>query len=168
MGFGVTSLRDAAEVAGYWAENTGGYQWVSGFWADARASELTYVPPLRNAGSRANIPQPSEDHIWVPGSWSYVNANTAGRPVTTRGQTELHVGPRPVCLDAARLCLCPRLHGLPVWRTVESASAPCGSVARGRLWIRSPAWSVHSVLDRKSGFLIHLFVRPRCRNFILR
>lgn len=154
-------------VPGYWAEVTGGFQWVSGFWADAQATELTYVPPPpASLEVGPNVPPPSDDQIWVPGSWNYVNATYSWSPgyytvsqpnymwvpnqyvwtprgcVYVPGYMDYRFANRGVCFSPVRF------------------RRPLLGYGFGRAaWYR-PRYSIGM-----SGFLIHLFVRPRCRNF---
>ncbi|CAN5135945.1 hypothetical protein BH11PLA2_BH11PLA2_22940 [soil metagenome] len=65
-------------VAGSWREASGGFQWVNGFWqetqTDVQKSTIDYLPPPPQPVELApSIPAPSEDHIYVPGSWVYRN-----------------------------------------------------------------------------------------------
>lgn len=154
-------------VPGYWAEVPGGYQWVSGFWADARASELTYVPPPpESLEVGPNIPQPSEDHIWVPGSWSYVNANYSWSPgyYTVCQPNYMWVPAQYVWTPRG----CVYVPGYMDYRFANRGV--CFSPVRFRrplvgYGFGRPAWYRPRYSIGMSGFLIHLFVRPRCRNF---
>jgi hypothetical protein len=154
-------------VPGYWAEVTGGYQWVSGFWADARASELTYVPPPpESLEVGPNIPAPSEDHIWVPGSWSYVNANYSWSPgyYTVCQPNYMWVPAQYVWTPRG----CVHVPGYMDYRFANRGV--CFSPVRFRrplvgYGFGRPAWYRPRYSIGMSGFLIHLFVRPRCRTF---
>ncbi len=68
-------------VSGYWGKTTGGSQWTSGYWADAKASEVEYLPePPDSVESGPNIAASSEDHIWLPGCWMWNQNRYAWRP----------------------------------------------------------------------------------------
>jgi len=74
-------------VAGYWTQvttDTGamGFQRVSGFWAPNEVRQVVYYPqPPASLEAGPNVPQPSPDHFWIPGSW----VNTDGRYVWRGG-----------------------------------------------------------------------------------
>jgi hypothetical protein len=68
-------------VSGYWTEAANGYQWVPGFWTSAEQPEVTYLPqPPEIVETGPSIEQPSLDHFWVPGHWSWVGDHYAWRP----------------------------------------------------------------------------------------
>jgi hypothetical protein len=68
-------------VSGYWGKSTGGSQWTSGYWADAKASEVEYLPePPDTVEAGPNIAAASADQIWVPGSWIWHQTRYAWRP----------------------------------------------------------------------------------------
>jgi hypothetical protein len=68
-------------VPGYWGKSTQGYQWTSGYWADAKVSEVEYLPePPATAETGPNIAAPSADDTWMPGNWVWQNNRYAWRP----------------------------------------------------------------------------------------
>jgi hypothetical protein len=68
-------------VPGYWGKSEQGYQWTSGYWADAKASEVEYLPePPATVETGPNIAAPSPDQIWLPGSWMWQQNRYAWRP----------------------------------------------------------------------------------------
>jgi hypothetical protein len=68
-------------VPGYWATWGRGSQWTSGYWADAKASEVEYLPePPETIEEGPNIAAPSADHIWSPGCWVWHQSRYAWRP----------------------------------------------------------------------------------------
>ena len=68
-------------VSGYWSEASDGYQWVPGFWTSAEQPEVTYLPePPEIIETGPSIEQPSPDHFWVPGHWSWVGDHYGWRP----------------------------------------------------------------------------------------
>jgi YXWGXW repeat-containing protein len=68
-------------VSGYWGKSGRGSQWTSGYWADAKASEVEYLPePPATVEEGPNIAAPSADHIWSPGSWIWNQSRYAWRP----------------------------------------------------------------------------------------
>jgi hypothetical protein len=57
-------------VPGYWGQSAKGFQWTSGYWADAKASEVEYLPePPATAEAGPNTGAPSPDQTWMPGCW---------------------------------------------------------------------------------------------------
>jgi hypothetical protein len=68
-------------MPGYWGKSARGIQWISGYWADARLSDVEYLPePPATVEAGPNIPAPSADDIWLPGSWVWQNNRYAWRP----------------------------------------------------------------------------------------
>jgi hypothetical protein len=68
-------------VSGYWGKSARGSQWTSGYWADAKASEVEYLPePPDTVEAGPNIAAASVDQIWVPGSWIWNQSRYAWRP----------------------------------------------------------------------------------------
>jgi hypothetical protein len=58
-----------------------GFQWTSGYWADAQASEIEYLPePPATVEVGPNIARPSADESWIPGSWVWYQGRYAWRP----------------------------------------------------------------------------------------
>ena len=93
-------------VPGYWGESGRGSQWTSGYWADAKASEVEYLPePPATVEAGPNIAAPSADHIWLPGCWVWQQNRYAWRPGYWATASRTGSGSRPLRLGAARLCL---------------------------------------------------------------
>lgn len=68
-------------VSGYWGKSSRGSQWTSGYWADAKASEVEYLPePPDSVESGPNIAASSADQIWLPGCWMWNQNRYAWRP----------------------------------------------------------------------------------------
>ncbi|MGD0655721.1 MAG: YXWGXW repeat-containing protein [Thermoguttaceae bacterium] len=68
-------------VPGYWGKFAQGFQWTSGYWADAKLSEVQYLPePPATVEAGPNIAAPSADDIWQPGCWVWQNSRYAWRP----------------------------------------------------------------------------------------
>jgi hypothetical protein len=68
-------------VSGYWGRTSQGFQWVSGYWADAQLSEIEYLPePPETMEVGPNMPIPSPNHSWSPGSWVWYQGRYAWRP----------------------------------------------------------------------------------------
>jgi hypothetical protein len=67
-------------MAGYWREGDDGYQWISGYWADATAAETTYLPtPPATLEVGPNGDAPSADYGWSPGCWIWQQDRYAWR-----------------------------------------------------------------------------------------
>ena len=68
-------------VPGYWGKSGQGFQWTSGYWADAKASEVEYLPePPATVEAGPNIAAPSPDDTWLPGCWVWQQNRYAWRP----------------------------------------------------------------------------------------
>jgi len=68
-------------VSGYWRGTGQGAQWTSGYWADAKASEIEYLPePPATVEVGPNVAAPTADHNWLPGSWLWQQNRYAWRP----------------------------------------------------------------------------------------
>jgi len=68
-------------VSGYWGRSSRGFQWTSGYWGDAQLSETEYLPePPETVEVGPNMPAPSSDQSWIPGSWIWHHGRYAWRP----------------------------------------------------------------------------------------
>ena len=68
-------------VPGYWGRSSQGSQWISGYWADAKASEVEYLPePPATVEVGPNIAASSADQTWLPGCWVWQQGRYAWRP----------------------------------------------------------------------------------------
>ena len=68
-------------VPGYWGQSVQGFQWTSGYWADAKASEVEFLPePPGTVESGPNVAPPSPDSTWLPGCWVWRQGRYAWRP----------------------------------------------------------------------------------------
>jgi hypothetical protein len=68
-------------VPGYWGKSGQGHQWTSGYWADAKMSEVEYLPePPATVEAGPNVAAPSPDDTWLPGCWVWQNSRYAWRP----------------------------------------------------------------------------------------
>ena len=57
-------------VPGYWSEVENGYQWTSGHWQQVDQEEVEFLPePPQSLEQGPNIPQPDDNHFWVPGTY---------------------------------------------------------------------------------------------------
>lgn len=69
-------------LPGYWTKVDGGFQWVSGTWVSIQTSEIEYrvdAPPETLELGLVGI-APTEDHIWIPGTWLWNDSRYAWRP----------------------------------------------------------------------------------------
>ncbi|MBL8822971.1 MAG: YXWGXW repeat-containing protein [Planctomycetia bacterium] len=69
-------------MPGYWNEKAGQHQWVSGYWANAEIDdeEIIDEAPPESLERGAPPTAPSEDHIWVPGTYVYRDTRYLWRP----------------------------------------------------------------------------------------
>ena len=68
-------------VPGYWGRSAQGFQWTSGYWADAKMSEVAYLPePPATVEVGPNIAASSADQTWLPGCWVWHQGRYAWRP----------------------------------------------------------------------------------------
>jgi hypothetical protein len=68
-------------LPGYWTSSGWNWQWISGYWADEALEEVVYLPkPPKTLETGPNIQPPSENHLWISGSWIYRNDDYAWRP----------------------------------------------------------------------------------------
>jgi hypothetical protein len=68
-------------VPGYWGKSEQGFQWTSGYWADARMSDVEYLPePPATVEAGPNVAAPSPDDTWLPGCWVWQNTRYVWRP----------------------------------------------------------------------------------------
>ncbi len=154
-------------VPGYWAEVTGGHQWVSGFWADAKSQELAYLPPPpESLEVGPNAPPPSDDQQWVPGNWAYVDNNYRWTPgYYTPCQQDYMWVPNQYSYTPSGCVYVPGYWDYrfarrgTLFTPVRFRRSLLG-YGYGRPAFYRPRYSVNM-----ASFLIHLFVRPRCRSF---
>jgi hypothetical protein len=68
-------------VAGSFTETSGGFQWVPGYWANdqAEAQAVVAQAPPATLETGPSSPAPSDNHIWVSGTWLW-NGAWAWRP----------------------------------------------------------------------------------------
>jgi hypothetical protein len=77
-------------VPGYWGEADDQWQWTSGYWADEETEEVAYLPePPKSIETGPNVEAPSEDHIWISGTWVNREERYGWRPgYWERGQQD--------------------------------------------------------------------------------
>ena len=154
-------------VPAYWAQVTGGFQFVSGFWTNAESQELAYVPqPPASLEIGPNMPPPSDDQLWVPGNWIYVSNNYQWSPGYYMPCSQDYMWIPNQYTWTPRGCV--YVPGYLDYRFARRGTlfSPVRfrrslvGYGYGRPACYQPRYSVNM-----SGFLIHLFVRPRCRSF---
>ena len=70
-------------IPGNWERMADGWRWVPGFWASAETPALNYLPPPPDSiESGPSTPAPSNEHIYVPGTWVYSSSRYVWRPGT--------------------------------------------------------------------------------------
>ncbi|HWB06003.1 MAG TPA: hypothetical protein VG796_23475 [Verrucomicrobiales bacterium] len=68
-------------IPGDWREVGSQYQWVSGYWGDAEADEVEYLPePPASVEAGPNTPAPSDNSVWISGSWMWNDSRYRWRP----------------------------------------------------------------------------------------
>jgi hypothetical protein len=68
-------------LPGHWVEAPGGWQWVSGAWIDETVEEVEYLPePPQTLEMGPVGEQPSEEHVWIPGTWLHQTHRYVWRP----------------------------------------------------------------------------------------
>jgi hypothetical protein len=68
-------------VPGYWGKSAQGFQWTSGYWADAKVTQVQYLPePPATVEAGPNVAAPSADATWLPGCWLWNENRYAWRP----------------------------------------------------------------------------------------
>jgi WXXGXW repeat (2 copies) len=67
---------------GYWSQADGGFRWVSGFWSPVASNgQMSYLPaPPQSLEVGPNTPQPGQDYLWSPGSWTWYESRYVWRP----------------------------------------------------------------------------------------
>ena len=74
-----------------------GFQWTSGYWADAKASEVEYLPePPATVEAGPNIAAPSADTLGCPAVGCGIRAATPGVPVSGRPCSRIGFGSPPI------------------------------------------------------------------------
>ncbi len=120
-------------VPGYWGKSGQGFQWTSGYWADAKVSEVEYLPePPATVEVGPNIAAPSAGRHLAARLLGLAAGPLclAARFLGDRA-AGLGLGSRPLRLGPARLRLRRRLLGLlhrPSRRAVCAGVFQCGRV----------------------------------------
>lgn len=72
---------DRQWIPGYWADIGTEWQWIFGYWASEEQEEVVYLPkPPQSVETGPNVRAPSENHIWVSGTWIHRQERYAWRP----------------------------------------------------------------------------------------
>ncbi len=74
---------DRQWVPGHWDHAEGGWQWTPGFWQAAQEDQIEYLPPPPappEGAAAASTPAPSEDSVYIPGSYVYRDTRYFWRP----------------------------------------------------------------------------------------
>lgn len=82
-------------IPGQWKQyptiwDSNGWVWMSGFWSESSASQITYIPqppPDPIDEKRLASPQPGDNYFWVPGYWEWVS--NAGQYRWLQGRWEV-------------------------------------------------------------------------------
>jgi len=72
---------DRQWVPGYWRTDGERSRWTTGFWADAQAQEIEYLPePPASVEDGPQGEATSADHVWIPGVWLWRDSQYLWRP----------------------------------------------------------------------------------------
>jgi hypothetical protein len=74
---------DRQWVPGHWvqAQDQEGWQWVAGFWLMQKQDEVHFLPPPPEpVQARPSTPAPTENSVYVPGTWIYRETRYYWRP----------------------------------------------------------------------------------------
>lgn len=72
---------DRQWVPGYWRTDGERSRWTTGFWADAQAREIEYLPePPASVEEGPQSEAASADHVWIPGVWLWRDSQYLWRP----------------------------------------------------------------------------------------
>jgi hypothetical protein len=153
-------------IPGHFDRTGGGYQWVAGYWAPAEQREVEYLPPPPASveAGPSTLP-PSDDSLYVPGSWVYGDSRYRWRP-------GFYMGYRPGW----------------IWHPAQFLWTPAGFVFVDGYWdyaldsrglLFAPV-CIDPVVCARPGFVFHpcyvvrpsflttaLFVRPGYRHYYM-
>lgn len=147
-------------VPGYWGENGDQWQWTSGYWADEATEQVTYLSkPPQSLESGPSIKAPSNNHIWISGSWINREDRYAWRP----GYWEM--GQQDWAWTPAHYLWTPRGYVFVegYWDyDVPRRGVVFAPVRIRRDYYERPNYSyTPAVVIALNVFVDHLFVRPR-------
>ncbi|MEZ6055805.1 MAG: hypothetical protein R3C01_03780 [Planctomycetaceae bacterium] len=153
-------------VPGYWTEVDGGFQWISGFWTAADSTELAYLPePPASLEVGPNIPAPSEDYFWIPGSWNYQQTAYRWSPGYWSPVQENWIWVPQRYVYTPRGCLCTRGY----WdyrlsrRGILFAPIRFARLFRGQRFLGYRYRPYYGI--GMNRFLVNLFTRPARRSY---
>jgi len=151
-------------VPGSWQDTDGQYQWVSGYWADANAEEVEYLPePPTSMEAGPNIPQPSNESIWISGSWLWNENRYRWRPgYWDAGQPDWDWTPAHYVWTRRGYIFVDGYWDYDVPRR-GCLFAP---VRFRRDFVYGPDYRYRPlIVVSTAAFLDHLFLRPRCSHY---
>jgi len=147
-------------VPGYWQGIEEGQQWISGFWAKSGQGNLEYLPtPPPSAESGPSSLAPSDDHLYVPGCWRYVDDLYRWRPGfwTLQHDNWAWIPHRYVWTQHGCIFRSGYWDYLPIRRGVLFAPVHFRVPWSGQ---RNYRYTPSCVIDVGPSLLVHLFVRP--------
>ena len=112
-----------------------GQQWVSGYWADAQASEVEYLPqPPATLEVGPSTVAISNNQTWIPGTWIWNVSLRVATRLLDPATAKLGLGAGVLCLGARRVHICERLLGLRAERPGRALRRSISTAAwsRGR------------------------------------
>lgn len=146
-------------LPGYWEQVDSGFRYIHGAWVGIEADQITYVPqPPETLEQGPNSPQPGDNYMWIPGSWSYVNNDYAWNPGYWNPVQQDYVwNPPSYNYCSAGYMYNPGYWDYPVYRR-GFVFAP---VRFNRPWRGGYYYRPRVVIRTWNNFFVNLFVRPR-------
>jgi len=72
---------DRQWIPGYWAAEGSQWQWTSGYWSSEETQEVAYYSkPPKSIESGPNVAAPSDNYVWISGTWVNREERYAWRP----------------------------------------------------------------------------------------
>ena len=72
---------DRQWIPGYWAAEGNQWQWTSGYWSGEETQEVAYYSkPPKSIESGPNVAAPSDNYVWISGTWVNREERYAWRP----------------------------------------------------------------------------------------
>ena len=151
-------------VPGYWGKAGQGYQWTSGYWADAKASEVQYLPePPATVENGPNIAASSADQTWLPGCWIWQKVAMLGGPVFGRPRSRIGIGFPPITFGPRAATSMSTATGITPSAVAACCLRRCISM---RTCMARPGFSYSPTTVIDLGvFANHLFLRPQYQHY---
>lgn len=150
-------------VSGFWSRSGHGFDWTSGFWADADDNDIQYLPdPPASAESGPPGPPPTPNHVWVPGTWLWMDGRYVWRPGSwTVANPNWVWVPAHYVAGPHGAVFVEGYWDYPVERRgILFAPVYVTAAVRGPRFVYTP-----SIVIDTTVFIDHLFVRPRYHHY---